>query len=95
MANKYGIYEGEPGTEDKLKCFRIPATWQVTGYLYVKAKSLESAIEKVEDNKSDETATKSFKGVEYVDDTFEIDEKECSFEYYCGPGEKETPRHGW
>lgn len=56
-----------------MKVFKIQATWQVQGYIVVKADSLEEAIEEAYD-----APVTEYEDVKYVDDTFKILHKDCS-----------------
>lgn len=83
------IYEGEPGTENKLKEFRIPVQWMERGEFVVRAKSMDQAIEMCYSNDTDEFSVGNAHG-EYIDDSFEVLKNDCTFERYCDLDEVES-----
>jgi len=61
-----------PTKEEGLKEFKIPATWKMSGIIYVEAKDLDEAIKKAE-----AAELPSSSESEYVSDSFNVDRDEA------------------
>ncbi len=70
-------YDGEPGTEEKLKEYSVAVNWQVRGTIRVRALNIRAAV--------DAAYELPLPKGEYVDDSFRAlrDDDETNFERYC------------